>query len=228
MQLDSVEALVDTLDNASTQIQSLNPTSFEGANLLLTGPGQFFDNQLTFADGVVDWKVDTGTLVGALTIASNPAYNDAWLQHSGTDIRDEIATSLRATASAAAEDPDAFAATVDWKGLEDHPIRWAGNQAPRSTYRSTHRRNRSRPAHEVGAEHHVVRQRDLANGCGDGIGKGLNQGHHWTIFLPHPDCRGLVRSWTAARTTGPHGRVVERCLSKSLFGEVVTHHLGGT
>lgn len=131
MQLDSVEALVDTLDNASTQIQSLNPTSFEGANLLLTGPGQFFDNQLTFADGVVDWKVDTGTLVGALTIASNPAYNDAWLQHSGTDIRDEIATSLRATASAAAEDPDAFAATVvDWKGLEDDPTRWAGNQAP--------------------------------------------------------------------------------------------------
>ena len=119
------------LDNANNEIRSLNPTSFEGANLLARDPGQFFDNQRTFAGGVIDWAADSGKLAAALTIASSPVANDAWHQQTGTNIRSEIANSLRATATAAAKDPDAFAATVvDWEGLEEDPIRWAGNQAP--------------------------------------------------------------------------------------------------
>lgn len=60
--------VIDTLDNATSEIRSLNPTSFEGANLLLSDPGQFFDNQLTFAGGAIDWATDTGKLAAALTI----------------------------------------------------------------------------------------------------------------------------------------------------------------
>lgn len=121
----------DTINNAASHIRSLNPTSIEGTQLLRTDPNQFFENQLTFADGVADWTADSAKLAAALTVAGSPAYNEAWLQRTGTDVRGQIITSLQATAVAAAEDPDAFAATmIDWETLEQDPIRWAGNQAP--------------------------------------------------------------------------------------------------
>ena len=120
-----------TVFNAANEIVSLNPMSIQRAHLLATDPRQFFENHQTFLGGVGDWAIDTGKLVGALGIANNPVFNQLYEQHTGTNVRDEIVTALQSAALLAAEDPDAFAAAaIDWEGLEEDPILWAGNQAP--------------------------------------------------------------------------------------------------
>ena len=129
--IDNAPDVARTLEHAATEIRSLNPSSIEGAQLLATDPGQFVDNYVNFFGGAKDWTVDTAKLVGALSIASSPIANSLYEDHTGTNVREEVALALRGAASLAAEDPDAFAAmAIDWEGLEQDPIRWAGNQAP--------------------------------------------------------------------------------------------------
>ena len=123
--------VIDTLDNAFSEISSLNPASIEGITLLLENPEQFVDNYINFAGGVGEWAVDTGTMAGALIIAGNPGLNAAYAQQTGTNVQQEVINALKSTATLAIEDPDAFAAiAVDWEGLEDDPIRWFGTQTP--------------------------------------------------------------------------------------------------
>ena len=123
--------VIDTLDNAFSEISSLNPASIEGITLLLENPEQFVDNYINFAGGVGEWAVDTGTMAGALIIAGNPGLNAAYAQQTGTNVQQEVINALKSTATLAIEDPDAFAAlAVDWEGLEDDPIHWFGTQTP--------------------------------------------------------------------------------------------------
>ena len=123
--------VIDTLDNAFSEISSLNPASIEGITLLLENPEQFVDNYINFAGGVGEWAVDTGTMAGALIIAGNPGLNAAYAQQTGTNVQQEVINALKSTATLAIEDPDAFAAiAVDWEGLEDDPIRWFATQTP--------------------------------------------------------------------------------------------------
>ena len=129
--IENAPDVAQTLDNAATEIRSLNPASAEGAALLLSDPGQFVDNHINFLGGAKDWTVDTAKVAAAVTIASDPALNAEFERRTGRNIRAEISESLQSTVLFAADDPDAFASVViDWQGLEDDPIRWAGNQAP--------------------------------------------------------------------------------------------------
>ena len=123
--------IASTVENAVSEISSLDPTSPEGIALLLSDPEQFASNWANFGGGVVDFTVDTGKLVGALAIAGNPALNLQVETFTGRNIRQEVSDALIGAAQFAAADPDAFVASiVNWEQLEDDPIRWAGQAAP--------------------------------------------------------------------------------------------------
>jgi len=123
--------IASTVENAVSEISSLDPTSPEGIALLLSDPEQFASNWANFGGGVVDFTVDTGKLVGALAIAGNPALNLQVETFTGRNIRQEVNDALIGAAQFAAADPDAFVASiVNWEQLEDDPIRWAGQAAP--------------------------------------------------------------------------------------------------
>ena len=129
--LDDAPEVTRTIHDAAYQISTLNPSSFAGAQLLVSDPAQFAETYVNFGAGVADWTVDTGKLAGAFAIASNPVLNAQYAGLTGTNVRSEIDQGLRSAVLMAANDPDAFvAAVVDWEGLQQDPIRWAGNQAP--------------------------------------------------------------------------------------------------
>lgn len=129
--IENAPGVLNTLDNAGREIRSLNPANPEGAHLLLTDPKQFFDNQATFLGGAKDWAVDTTKIAAAVAIAGDPVLNAEFEKRTGRDLREEVGTALKGAAVLAVQDPDQFAAVViDWEGLENDPIRWAGNQAP--------------------------------------------------------------------------------------------------
>ena len=129
--IENAPAVLRTANNAANQIQTLDPTSIQGARLIASDPGQFIDNQVNFFGGAKDATIELGKLAGAAAIASNPVLNDLYEQQTGTNAQQEIGDAVVAAAKFAAEDPDAFAtAVIDWEGLEEDPIRWAGNKAP--------------------------------------------------------------------------------------------------
>ena len=129
----AITGVVTTLGSAAYEIGKLSPLSPQGLHLLVTDPGQFFDNQVTFASGIKDWTVDTAKLVGALAIASNPVSNQLYQDATGTNVADEFSGALLGAAELAADDPGVFAAgIIDWEGLKEDPIGWAGTMPPKS------------------------------------------------------------------------------------------------
>ena len=117
--------------NAVDEISALDPRTPQGRELLFTDPDQFVENWVTFGDGALDWTVDTGKLIGAVTIASNPILNEAYEAQTGVNLEEEVRAAIIAAGQMAVEDPDAFAASaINWELLETDPIAWAGQAAP--------------------------------------------------------------------------------------------------
>ena len=125
-----VADVITTVGDAAYEIGKLTPFTPQGLQLLVTDPGQLVDNQLTFAKGVGDFAVGLGQLVGGLAIASNPLSNKLYEEATGTNVQDTISGALLGAAELAADDPAAFAGMlIDWEGLKEDPIRWAGSVA---------------------------------------------------------------------------------------------------